>query len=263
MKTILVKAFTRPAFLVAALSLLVTILGFHLALHTLGVFLSKERVDLQRPLYMIPKNLGPYTLESIAEKLPHEIETVLGADAYITIQYRDTRETPLTTHPVRLHLAYYTGTPDMVLHRPEICYVAGGARPTELSDEEAHLTASHFTPGENGKLAATARNGKEVKMPDNTVPLRVFQFVPKQGGEPATVAYTFVANNMFIASYKRIRAQVFNIAERYAYWCKVEVLPMEPMEQEKAVRVVEDFLNYALVEIYACLPDWEKLHQKD
>ena len=257
------KPFFRPPFLIASLSLLVTIIGFQWVVHTFQVFLSKERVELTRPLYMIPKTLGPYTLESIAEKLPHEIETVLGADAYITIQYKDTRETPVTTQPIRLHLAYYTGTPDMVLHRPEICYVSGGAKPAVLSDEQALLTADHFTRTEDEKPVAIARNGKEVRMPDTTIPLRVFQFVPKQHSEPATVAYFFVANDMFIASYKRIRAQVFNIAERYAYWCKVEVLPMEPMEQDRAVEVIEDFLNYALVEIYACLPDWEALHTKE
>lgn len=259
----LFKPMLRPAFLIAASSLLITTLGFHWVLHTFQVFLSKERVELARPLYMLPKDLGPYTLESIAEDLPQEIETVLGADSYITLQYRDTRDNPLTSLPVRLHLAYYTGTPDMVVHRPEICYVAGGAEATELTDETAHLTADHFQPTEDrGKVESVTRNGQILQLPSGEVPLRVFQFVPNKGVDPSTVAYFFVANDNFVASYQRIRALVFNVHERYAYWCKVEVLPIEPLPREDAVKVIEDFLNHALVEVYACLPNWAALQKK-
>ncbi len=247
----------RPPFLIAAGILLLSGIGLQWVIHSFQVFLSKEAIELRRPLYLMPENVGPYILENQEPDLTPEIEAVLGAKAYITREYRDTRLEPQAPGAlVRLHVAYWTGTPDTVIHVPEVCYVGGGAQGRQFENLFRELDSELIVEDENGGYTARNDNGENINIPDRKVPLRVFHFVPKGGDKQHTVAYFFTANGSFMGTTERVRTLVFDVRDKYAYWCKVEVLPMEIHDREQAVAKVVDFLSYALPEIMTCLPDW-------
>jgi hypothetical protein len=86
--------------------------------------------------------------------------------------------------------------------------------------------------------------------------LRVFDFVPKGGNQQQTVGYFFAANGIFMGTTERVRTLVFDVRDKYAYWCKIEVLPLGITNREEAVKAIAEFLSHAMPEVMTCLPDW-------
>ena len=74
----------------------------------------------------------------------------LGTTNYISRVYRDGgADNPQGTQ-VRLHIAYYTGTPDTVPHVPERCDTAGGATAIDKTTVPLQLSGPLFTKGPGG-----------------------------------------------------------------------------------------------------------------
>jgi len=226
-------------------------LGLSGAMRWLHAAVARRPAPLRRPLSSLPSQIGPYRLEKEFPRLSREAEGALRATAYLTRLYRDTRRGP--TDPggeVRLHLAYFTGTPDTVIHVPEICYTAAGARGRDIEQTELDLG---FDSG-SGRPAVRTAAGMPVELPVGPVPVRLFEFVPPGGDRPATVLYFFIANGRLLGMPEQVRALVFDLRNRRAYWCKVEIWVRHARERSVVRRAATEFLRVMLPEILACLP---------
>jgi len=249
-----------PPFLAAATVLFLGVLGLNWVIASFEVFVAKQPIELRQPLFELPDRFGPYQQLSQEPDLTPEIEAVLGAHAYITREYMDTRKAKGDPGAVmRLHIAYFTGTPDMIIHVPEVCYIAHGAQGQKSELQTVRLDSPLFQDRPDGKVAATTAGGSPVTIPSREVPLRVFNFAQGNAGEPATVTYFFAANGSFMGTTTRVRTLVFDVRDKYAYWCKIETLPVGVADRQQAVETVREFLGAALPEIMACLPDWEEV----
>lgn len=254
-----VQRFFSPAFIIVVVFLLAAMLSLEWLENTFELFLSKDPLPLRKELYLLPSELGPYEMVNQEPDLEPEIEAVLGAEAYITREYRDTRADDPRKGMIRLHIAYFTGTPDTVMHVPEVCYIGGGAQGRDFVHTELSLPERVFLQTDNDQLAATTQTGQEVSVPDRQIPVRAFNFVPKGGGDLQTVIYFFAANGKFLGTPESVRSLVFDVRDRYAYWCKIEMLPLDAHDSERAIEMVADFVSYALPEVLACLPDWQEV----
>lgn len=247
------RVFT-PAALTAALLLLVGSLLLPAALRQLGVVLRKQAVPLRAEFDTLTDRFGDFELLAPEALLP-DVEKGIGTPHFISWLYRDrTREVTAPDAAVRLHIAYYTGRADTVPHVPELCYVASGVQ--AVSSAELRLA-----------LAPTAGGA-------TTVPLTQFVFRPRQGSESMSVFYFFIANGRFFGTKTGVRLQAFDVRDRYAYYCKVEVMPGAARrapetgkwqfaagisDSEQARAAVQRFLTAALPEIQRCLPDWTEV----
>lgn len=68
--------------------------------------------------------------------------------------------------------------------------------------------------------------------------------------------YFFAANGRFLATPDHVRLQGFDLADRYSYYCKIEVGVHLVKDPEQAVELAGRFLSELLPEIMTCLPDW-------
>jgi hypothetical protein len=95
--------------------------------------------------------------------------------------------------------------------------------------------------------------------PLTTVPMRLFEFAAPQMTMPQTVLYFFVANGRFVGMPEQVRAQVFDLRLRRAYWCKVELLVQGAADKAQLLATAGEFLEVAVPELLTCLPDARSL----
>jgi len=254
-----VKKIFNPSTLVVVALLLVGLVGLNSVVSAFEWYLMKEPIDLRRRLYLLPERVGPY--QKIQEEtLSQEIVDELGTEQYISWTYQNTQKLPDDPGSrLRLHVAYYTGTPDAVPHVPERCYVGGGATPRDIDHETITLDSPRMYTGAEGQTLVTDTMGRVVRLPADEVPIRMFQFIPHRAEKSQTVVYFFAANGNYTASPEHVRALVFDLTSKYAYWCKIEVLPHDVQDPKLAQKLVGDFLSEMLPEIMGCLPDWHEV----
>ncbi|QNN23009.1 exosortase-associated EpsI family protein [Planctomycetales bacterium ZRK34] len=254
------KAF-NPSTIIVLIVLFAGLIGLQSVVSAFELFLMKDPISLRRRLYLLPERVGPY--QKVGEEtLSKEIVEELGTEQYISWTYQDTNLLPDQPGAMlRLHVAYYTGTPDAVPHVPERCYVGGGATPRDIAQVTIPLQSPLIYKGEDGQPLVTDSMGRVVRLPSTEVPVRMFDFIPHGGKaeQQATVLYFFAANGSFTAIPEHVRALVFDLSSQYAYWCKIEVLPHGVTDHEKAQQVVGAFLSKMLPEIMGCLPDWHEV----
>lgn len=252
--------FWSPKFALVVVILTVSAISFQAVVNFLGLFFSKEQLPLRMPLYRMASRFGHYELENEDPKLTPEIEAVLGARAYITREYYDTRKEKGTPGSlIRLHVAYFTGTPDPVIHVPDVCYIAAGAQGLKKEIETVTLASPNFQSGPDGQIIATTTDGSEVTLPSLKISMLAFDFVQGEMAAPSTVTYFFAANGKFMGNTGNVRKLVINITDRYAYWAKIEVLPLGVQNREEALSIVGDFLSAGLPEVMLCMPDWSEV----
>lgn len=230
-----------PAFLTASAVLVVALCGFRGVLHVFQWAVNKEAVPLRRSLEAIPDEVGGFRLERSLPRLTPELEAAYKTREYISRVYRDTaRANAAVGATVWVHAAYFTGTPDTVIHVPEICYVAQGARGQDVGQATLEVPATGANPAV-------------------TVPIRVFQFVPAGGRAPERVAYFFVANGALVGMPEGVRALVFDLRDRKAYWCKVELMTDAAIPEPETRLLLSRFLAGFLPELRQCLPSRESV----
>lgn len=192
--------------------IVVLLLGGGAALQTpvqrwLKVASSKAPLLPRQPLGSLDKNgLGPYRFVRADVIGPESVEA-LGTEMYLWWVLEDPRRPagdPLRT--VSLFITYYTGGPELAVHRPEECYQATGfALSTASRDERRRVDT---LPAERGEL-----------------PMRIVTFA-KTGllkRSELTVAYTFFCNGRFTSNYQDIRFWSTSPRVRHAFFSKVEV----------------------------------------
>lgn len=267
-KTELAAAFRQKGFVLALVVVAAAALGLNTTMQSVGLHFKKERVELRKPLDMLPKMMGPWLQVSKDQPLPEEQEHALGTKDYITREYLNTSfisdfdlarwnamsddsrrramGAVLQKNPqayVRLHMAYYTGLVDTVSHVPERCYVGGGYDPVNPQV----MTLEPF-------------KGVEGRSPGMKV--RYTEFVDRAQARPTrqNVAYFFQVNGAYEHdSIGGVRVRLQNIREKYAYYCKVEMLTQVDDNAELARTAMTDLMHYAMPEIEQCLPDWHAI----
>ncbi len=259
-----------PAFVIALVLLVGSAISLNVVMGAVKGFLIKKPVPLRQPLFGLSERFGPYRIHMIRGKkhkeprLSPDIEKALGTKNYISWIFEDTRKDPDDPgHLMRLHLAYYTGSIDVVPHVPERCIFAGGSQRAMQSTRTFQINNPLLSPAVGDQAegyTAVASLGQQVHLPDDEVPLRVIRFLdPREKVAPFVVTYVFAANGMFMSRAEEVRLQAFNLTDEYAYFCKIEVWPLGVGEIDKAVELTGDFLSYALPEIMVCLPDWAEV----
>lgn len=265
------RVFTKQ-FTVLCLTLLIALVGLQSVIYGFQLYLTKQPIPLNDQLYKITGDYDRYVKTQEAPRYSDAVLEELGTSDYLSWFFKRRNYTlPKNTNPdsianqIRLHFAYYTGTIDATPHVPDRCMVAQGNART-LSLTSAKLTLSNpllakspeKSPRNKDFWTVLSKRNREVKLPSNEVPVRVFKYAPaNQSENPQWVIYFFISNGEFIALPEKVRLQVFDLSSKYAYWSKVEIgIPAYVKTEEEALKLAADFLSETLPEIMYCLPDW-------
>jgi exosortase len=219
----------------------------------------KHGVPLRQKLYLVPERTQGWEMVGKDEILTSEMEQELGTTDYISRSYRDmTVSLGDDGALARLHVAYYTGTPDTVPHVPDRCYVAGGMQPLNTSSVTLNVGGPGYMRDDDGQHWAMSRlHGDSVRIPRVAIPATRFTFTAgKNDTQASNVIYFFAANGKFLASPEAVRAQGFGLRDKYSYYCKIEVGFYNVSDPDEAVARTSEVLSALLPEIMACLPDW-------
>jgi len=243
-------------------TLLVAAVGVAGLVQTFRIVLVKQPLELRHAFNALPKEVGGWQLDPDRQPPPLDPEVVqtLGTTQYINRNYVYVDpETRATIHHLRLHIAYYTGTPDTTPHVPERCFVAGGLQGVRSTTVGLALDRAAVLDVGDETLARASLEPL-VRLPlrdDGSIPATVFTFADAAGENMTNVVYFFSVNGRFMPTPEDVRFNGINIRDRYAYYCKIEVLVERTAKAAQAVAVAEQFLSAMLPEIMACLPDWE------
>jgi Protein of unknown function (DUF3485) len=274
--------FTRsivPAYVALLATLAAGGLGLRAAMRSLDVYLRKEPVPLRADLGSIPTALGRWQKLGDDQLMDAAMVESLGTDKYLTRTYA--LDGDASKGVMTLHLAYYTGMIDTVPHIPERCWGAGGlvqvGEPTKLALD---LPGTRSIPDAGPRNAAT---GEPYPVAEVTDPVtRVTDRVALPLGEPAMTlttfqdrkasrieqlgGYFFIANGRCTPTTFGVRGLAFNMSDRYAYYCKVQLsarYPVGDTPSSVAFKAqAEDFLTQLLPHLMRRLPDWPAVERR-
>lgn len=248
---------------VAAGVLLAAVLGLNGVVAATKTVLIKQAVPIRLPLHQIPRQVGTWMMIEEEPRLRAEALEALGTRQYITRRYRDQSWPNQSPESVaRLHVAYYTGTPDTVPHVPDRCYVAGGMQRVGMGSTRVELSGPAYRRSGDVWLAANRLSPIEVQVPEKDFDATIFTF--NQQDHPSNqsnVIYFFIANGKFLPTPEWVRATAFDPRDRYSYYCKVEVGMFGVVDPETASERAGAFLSAILPEIMACMPDWAQVQK--
>ena len=253
-------------------------LGLRAAMRALDVYLRKEPVPLRGDLGSIPTRLGEW--QKVGEDLVMDAAMVesLGTDRYLSRNYA------LGGEPARgviaLHLAYYTGMIDTVPHIPERCWGAGGlVQEGDPERLELGIPSLSQVPPDAPVNRATGlpypmasvvdpvtRVEERVALPIGApaMTLTVFQD-PRSARVRQLGGYLFLANGRSTPSTIGVRELAFDLTDRYAYYCKVQLSARypegDPPPRERFRRDAEDFLAHLYPHLMRRLPDWPSVER--
>ncbi|MFM7051355.1 MAG: exosortase-associated EpsI family protein [Planctomycetota bacterium] len=262
----------------AALALLaVGFGGFYLLVRQLNIHLVKERVELRRPLDSVPTRLGRWQRVGSDTVYSDTLLEELGTKRYLDRNYA------IDGAPAKgmmsVHVAYYTGTIDAVPHIPERCWAVGGLEVTSNSAVvPLAIDMSGWEPLEGdatGQYRVTFVNDavtaerERVTMPVGEIGATTIEFQDPRRPEIRQVGgYFFIANGRSTSNSYGVRSLAFNLTDRYAYYCKIQLMRrgtvdspdgslMGPFRDEAA-----ELLTQLLPHVMRCLPDWPEWERR-
>ena len=268
------------AYLAALVILVVGAVGFRLLVNQLNIHLTKEAVDLRRPLDSIPTKLGRWERIGSDSVFSSTLIEELGTKSYLDRVYAVEGNPAKGT--VHVHIAYYTGTIDAVPHIPERCWAVGGLELTRNSEgTPIDIDRSGWRPATDAAKDGSSRyqvttvkdpvtaDLEEVTMPVGELALTTIEFQdPKQPKVRQVGGYYFIANGSLARTSYDVRAMAFNLSDRYAYYCKVQ-LTKSGMVAEVDGSLLEPFksdareiLTALTPHLMRCLPDWPAWERK-
>ena len=262
----------------AALAILVLgAVGFRLLVAQLNIHLMKEAVDLRRPLDSIPTKLGRWERVGTDAVFSSTLIEELGTRSYLDRVYALEGDPAKGT--VHVHVAYYTGTIDAVPHIPERCWAVGGLELTRNSEgTPIAIDRAGWRPasqdGSSRYMVSTVKDPvtadlEEVTMPVGDLTLTTIEFQdPKRPKVRQVGGYYFIANGSIARTSYDVRAMAFNLTDRYAYYCKVQLTKsgtvaeedgslLEPFKSDAA-----EILTALTPHLMRCLPDWPTWEKK-
>lgn len=261
------------ALIVACITLLVCGVGFQFAVDALKVYLRKEPVELRETFATLSRTVGDWTAYGEDEQFDKALLEELGTTNTIGRNYA------LNGNPrdglLNVHIAYYTGMIDAVPHVPDRCFVASGMEPVTLSDVFP-LTVDttswrqdsgpvNVATGQRYNLAqhrdAFTNRLESVPMPVGDLKIRMTEFLRKDKPEIKWFGgYFFIANGRTTANPRDIRMLAFMPSERYAYYCKVQIVfASANATSDDYLRLTSDFLSSFLPDLMMRLPDWRQV----
>ncbi len=263
----------RATFLAVCFTLVGGGLGLRWAMQRFDVYLRKEPVEMRGAFATIPSTLGRW--QKVGDDLVMDAATVeqLGTSQYLTRNYA------LDGDPAKavlsLHLAYYTGMIDTVPHIPERCWGASGLTQKGEPQLLAVAPAIPSSAPEGGPV--NQATGQAYSMTDCVDPLTgttervalpvgelgftlsTFQD-PRQPRVEMLGGYFFVANGRVTPTTFGVRTLAFNLSDRYAYFCKLQLSARYPVGDRPASELFkehsEDFLRELMPHLMRRLPDW-------
>ena len=250
------KTYLKPSFIICTAVLLTAAVSKEAVIRVLGVRMIKEPISLQKPLdEMNAEALAPYVLRNSRRIANRDILESLGTEEYLQWTLEDTEADP--TSPTRycsLFITYYTGTPDMVPHVPDECYVGGG------NQRAGGTTVTIEVPRANGRQKLD------------------FQYVVFRNIDPKSmttetfsVEYFFHANGDYCSDRTKTRLKLgSNWFSKYSYFCKVEwkfygadAFGLICPDQDQTLRASQKLMTVLLPELENHhWPNWEQANRK-
>lgn len=262
------------AYLAALVILVVGAVGFRLLVNQLNIHLTKEAVDLRRPLDSIPTKLGRWERIGSDSVFSSTLIEELGTKSYLDRVYAVEGNPAKGT--VHVHIAYYTGTIDAVPHIPERCWAVGGLELTRNSEgTPIDIDRSGWRPATDAAKDGSSRyqvttvkdpvtaDLEEVTMPVGELALTTIEFQdPKQPKVRQVGGYYFIANGSLARTSYDVRAMAFNLSDRYAYYCKIQLTKSGVVAEENGSLLepfksdASELLTALTPHLMRCLPDW-------
>lgn len=267
----------RWAYGTVVIVLIACAIGFRVSVAALDIYLKKEPVPLRESLETIPTKLGHWKRVGGDSRMGDAMIESLGTRFYLDRQYAIDGEP--SKGLLTLHIAYYTGMVDAVPHVPERCWGAAGLAMVEqpktklvaLDQSQWDMTSGpkNRASGDTYPTArvtdAVTRREEFVHLPVGPTEMTVTVFQDDARPQVRFVGgYLFVANGRFTPSPYVVRTYAFDLANRYAYYCKVQfsaTLPDGDGAVEKWSELTADLLSEALPHIMRRLPDWSEIEQ--
>jgi len=291
------RPYSQPAFVVAAVSLLVAAIGLNGAVAGMKLHFKKLPVPLQRDLPLIPRQMGNWYQVSLDEPLDHDVQEVLGTDEYIFRDYVD-----LSAHAGQcgadLIAALEKDNPDQAaaLRTKYLSQDAPGRvrmLGTELRDKSAaqrkgaiarvqgqwpdsivNIAVTYYT----GLVDTVAHIPERCYVADGYEPtstpetpnwplansrrmtVRFIHFEDQSGAARISrnVAYFFQVNGRYEDNPEGVRFRLQNLFAKYGYYAKVEMMTLDP-DSQRSTGTMAAFLGAALPELEKTFPDWSKL----
>jgi len=263
----------------AVLAILVAgAVGFRLLIGQLNIHLLKERVDLRRPLDSIPSRIGRWERVGTDSVFSDTLIEELGTRSYLDRIYAV--EGDVSKGAVHVHVAYYTGTIDAVPHIPERCWAVGGLEPLPNSAQAIALDVDRSgwrrpeSDADSVYMVAAVKDPvtadiEQVTMPVGDIEVSAVEFQdPKRPQLRQVGAYFFLANGATARTSYDVRAQAFNLKDRYAYYCKIQftksgfVKESDESLMEPFRRDATELMNGLIPHLMRCLPDWPTWEQR-
>jgi len=274
-----VERSTIHGYLAAIAVLVLGAVGFRMLVAELNIHLMKERVELRRPLDTIPTKLGRWERWGSDGVFSDTLIEELGTRSYLDRTYAIDGD-PSKGY-VHVHIAYYTGTIDAVPHIPERCWAVSGLELTRNSQGVSiEIDRSDWQPLERegvtpGRYMVKALRDpitadiERVVMPVGDIVVTTIEFQdPKQPQERQVGGYFFIANGTTAANSYGVRQAAFNLHDRYAYYCKIQLTKrgrvdkpdgslLEPFKADAV-----ELMNELVPQVMRCLPDWPTYEEK-
>ena len=262
------------AYVVAIATLAIAGIGFYALVRQFNVFLTKERVDLRRPLDAVPTTIGRWSRVGPDGSYNDIMLEELGTKSYLDRTYAIDGDP--NKGALHVHVAYYTGTIDAVPHIPERCWAVGGLELTQNSEpSKLDIDRSKWRPAKiegyftSDVVDAVTADIESVTMPVGDVVATTIEFQnPKSPKVRQVGGYFFIANGKLESSSYGVRRAAFNLTDRYAYYCKVQVTKKGLVEDEDGSLIgpfkdeATELLGALLPEVMRCLPDWPEWEAK-
>jgi hypothetical protein len=266
------------AFCVALALLVAGAVGFRWLVSELNIFLQKEAVALRRPLDSVPTKLGRWERVGQDSIFSDTLIEELGTRSYLDRTYAidgDPRN-----GIVHVHVAYYTGTIDAIPHIPERCWAVSGLELTRNSegtpididrtgwkplDPPAEGGTEYFTRSLTDPVTADL---EQVTMPVGDVVATTIEFQnPKEPEVRQAGGYFFIANGRLTSSSYGVRALAFNLTDRYAYYCKIQLTKTGRVKEGESLLTpfksdAASLLTELIPQVMRCLPDWPEWERK-
>lgn len=261
----------RMTFVAACLVLVGGGISLQFAMQSLNIYLRKSPVELRSSLANLPTNVEGWTMLQDYRMAETGVEE-LGTEVYLSRTYRSK---DLPGEPViHFHLAYYTGTIDMVPHVADRCMVAGGlvkrATPSNrllaIGQDRWVEDPVHTIDGDPYLVQSTQNwlTGDEmvIRMPHGDFELRTTEFHdPKIPNSRIYAGYFFIANGRLTPEAGGVRILAYQPKDKYAYYCKVQFTLSggADFDAGQFVEIVSGFLEPILTDLMKCLPDWAEV----
>jgi len=268
-----VEASVLRAYWVAVVTLAVAGLGFYGLIRQFNVYLSKERVELRRPLDAVPTQIGRWQRVGTDNTYSDILLEELGTRSYLDRVYAIDGDLKTALH---VHVAYYTGTIDAVPHIPERCWAVGGLELTQNSTATTlEIDRSKWAPATtdgyfiSNVIDPVTADIEAVTMPRGDVVATTIEFQdPKSPRMRQVGGYFFIANGKLESTSYGVRQAAFNLTDRYAYYCKVQITKKGQVEEDDGSLIgpfkeqSTQLLSVLLPEVMRCLPDWPEWEAK-